>query len=196
MRLCASHSTARRLPRLYSQSRNSRAHKRTRRHGVDSRRRIFDGLHRPLGRFLHHGHDAIRQVEHTQPIIIAFMFLDGFWMDTNDVTNAKFEKFVEATGYKTVAEIAPTKRTISPPPRRKILSPVPRSFTPPGKPVPLDDYMQWWRYVHGANWRASQRGAGQQSLGAGKIIPWCRSPTPTTAAYAEMGGQAVAHGGR
>lgn len=30
--------------------------------------------------------------------------LDGFWMDEHEVTNAEFEKFVNATGYKTVAE--------------------------------------------------------------------------------------------
>jgi formylglycine-generating enzyme required for sulfatase activity len=35
--------------------------------------------------------------------------VDGFWMDQTDVTNAEFEKFVQATGYITVAERTPTK---------------------------------------------------------------------------------------
>jgi len=28
------------------------------------------------------------------------VYVDGFWMDTTDVTNAEFEKFVQATGYE------------------------------------------------------------------------------------------------
>ena len=35
--------------------------------------------------------------------------VDGFWMDKTVVTNEQFAKFVEATGYVTVAERAPTK---------------------------------------------------------------------------------------
>src|SRR6187401_1613871 len=30
--------------------------------------------------------------------------VDGFWIDQHEVTNAQFEKFVDATGYKTLAE--------------------------------------------------------------------------------------------
>ena len=30
--------------------------------------------------------------------------VDGFWMDEAEVTNAQFEKFVDATGYITTAE--------------------------------------------------------------------------------------------
>ncbi len=37
------------------------------------------------------------------------VYVDGFWMDATDVTNAEFEKFVKATGYVTIAERAPTK---------------------------------------------------------------------------------------
>src|SRR5215467_2261088 len=35
------------------------------------------------------------------------VMVDGFWMDTHTVTNARFRRFVEATGYVTVAERAP-----------------------------------------------------------------------------------------
>ena len=30
--------------------------------------------------------------------------VDGFWMDETEVTNEQFKKFVDATGYVTVAE--------------------------------------------------------------------------------------------
>src|SRR5690606_14561038 len=33
--------------------------------------------------------------------------VSGFWMDVNDVTNAEFRRFVEATGYVTTAEQKP-----------------------------------------------------------------------------------------
>src|SRR5215472_6825088 len=37
------------------------------------------------------------------------VYVTGFWMDVTDVTNEKFEQFVKATGYVTIAERAPTK---------------------------------------------------------------------------------------
>src|SRR5215470_7437403 len=36
------------------------------------------------------------------------VYVDGFWMDATELTNAEFEKFVEATGYVTIAERTPT----------------------------------------------------------------------------------------
>src|SRR6202044_1472535 len=35
------------------------------------------------------------------------VYVDGFFMDKTDVTNAQFTEFVKATGYVTVAEKAP-----------------------------------------------------------------------------------------
>ena len=35
--------------------------------------------------------------------------VDGFWMDATEVTNEQFARFVEATGYVTVAERTPTR---------------------------------------------------------------------------------------
>ena len=80
------------------------------------------------------------------------VYVDGFWMDTNDVTNEKFEQFVKATGYKTIAEIAPTKEQFPTAPPENLVAGS-TVFTPTTNTVPLDDYFQWWRYVHGANWR-------------------------------------------
>lgn len=80
------------------------------------------------------------------------VYVDGFWMDQTDVTNAEFEKFVKATGYITIAERVPTKEEFpTAPPENLVAGSV--VFTPTPGPVPLDDHFQWWRYVNGANWR-------------------------------------------
>jgi formylglycine-generating enzyme len=86
--------------------------------------------------------------------------LDGFWMDATEVTNAQFRVFVDATGYLTTAERAPTAEEIlaqSPPgtpsPDPSLLVPGSLVFAPPDHEVPLDDIRQWWRWTPGANWR-------------------------------------------
>ena len=38
--------------------------------------------------------------------------VDGFWIDRTPVTNREFRRFVAATGYVTVAEVAPTRNII------------------------------------------------------------------------------------
>jgi formylglycine-generating enzyme required for sulfatase activity len=78
--------------------------------------------------------------------------LDGFWMDETPVTNEQFAKFVEATGYKTVAERQPDPKDFpgAPP---ELLVPGSIVFTPPEHEVPLEEHLQWWKYVPGANWR-------------------------------------------
>jgi formylglycine-generating enzyme len=80
------------------------------------------------------------------------VYVDGFFMDKNDVTNAEFAKFVKATGYVTVAERTPKAEDFpGAPPENLVAGSV--VFAPPNHPVPLNDHMQWWSYVHGANWR-------------------------------------------
>jgi sulfatase modifying factor 1 len=80
------------------------------------------------------------------------VYVDGFWIDKTDVTNAQFARFVKATGYITVAERRPNPKDFPGVPPDKL---VPGSlvFAPPPNPVSLDDYSQWWSYVPGANWR-------------------------------------------
>jgi formylglycine-generating enzyme required for sulfatase activity len=81
--------------------------------------------------------------------------LDGFWIDRTDVTNAEFEKFVNATGYVTVAEKKPDPASMpGVPPQLLVAGAV--VFTKPANAVTLDDPSQWWRYVPGANWRHPQ----------------------------------------
>jgi formylglycine-generating enzyme required for sulfatase activity len=93
---------------------------------------------------------TMNAVNDAQPI--HRVYVDGFWMDKTDVTNEEFAKYVNATGYVTVAEIAPTKEQFpTAPPENLVAGSV--VFTPTSQPVPLNDYSQWWRYVKGANWR-------------------------------------------
>jgi formylglycine-generating enzyme len=80
------------------------------------------------------------------------VYVDGFWMDGTEVTNAQFGRFVEATGYVTLAERQPDPKEFRDVPPEKL---VPGSivFTPPDKEVSLDQPLSWWRYIPGANWR-------------------------------------------
>jgi sulfatase modifying factor 1 len=93
------------------------------------------------------GHEAM---EDARPI--HRVYVDGFWMDKTDVTNAQFEKFVNATGYVTVAERKPLAKDFPGVPAEKLVAGS-LVFTPPPNPVSLDDYSRWWSYVAGANWR-------------------------------------------
>jgi formylglycine-generating enzyme required for sulfatase activity len=80
------------------------------------------------------------------------VYVDGFWMDATEVTNQQFAQFVRATGYVTVAERTPRAEDFpGAPPENLVAGSV--LFSNPGHPVPLDDHLQWWSYVKGANWR-------------------------------------------
>jgi sulfatase modifying factor 1 len=80
------------------------------------------------------------------------VYVDGFWMDRTEVTNAQFAEFVKATGYQTVAdrEIKPGDFPGADPTKHFPGSAI---FSPPEGDVPLDDHYQWWKYVQGASWR-------------------------------------------
>ncbi len=80
------------------------------------------------------------------------IYVDGFWMDRTEVTNAEFARFVEATGYVTVAE-RPLRPEDFPGVPRQDLAPGSVVFSSPGHAVPLDSAHRWWRYVPGASWR-------------------------------------------
>jgi len=89
--------------------------------------------------------------------------LKGFWMDKTDVTNAQFAQFIKATGYVTTAERKPEWETLKvqlpmdavKPPDDQLV-PGAMVFVGTDRPVPLDDFSQWWRFIPGANWRHPQ----------------------------------------
>jgi formylglycine-generating enzyme required for sulfatase activity len=77
---------------------------------------------------------------------------DGFWIDQTPVTNRQFAQFVDATGYRTFAEIPPRSEDYpgAPPENLRAGSMV---FVGSTRPVRPDHAEMWWAFVHGADWR-------------------------------------------
>ena len=80
------------------------------------------------------------------------VYVDGFWMDTTELTNEQFASFVNATGYVTIAERAPTAVEFPGAPPENLVAGS-TVFTPTAEPVALNNHYVWWRYQKGANWR-------------------------------------------
>jgi formylglycine-generating enzyme len=80
------------------------------------------------------------------------VYVDGFFMDKTDVTNAEFARFVRATRYITVAERKPRAEDFPDAPPENLVAGL-VVFTAPNHPVLLNDQFQWWSYVKGADWR-------------------------------------------
>ena len=115
----------------------------------------------------------------------------SFWIDRTPVTNREFRRFVDATGYVTVAEIAPDPKDY-PGALPHMLKPGSLVFTPPRHPVDLNDWSQWWKFEFGANWRRPY-GRGQ-STQAWTTIRWCTSPSGCRG-LRRLGGQGTADRG-
>src|SRR5579883_2585629 len=81
--------------------------------------------------------------------------VSGFWMDACAVTNADFAAFVQATGYRTIAERPPDPAAY-PGARRELLKPGSLVFFMPRAPVNMNDIHSRWAYVPGASWRAPE----------------------------------------
>ncbi len=87
--------------------------------------------------------------------------VDGFFMDIHEVTNEQFVKFVDETGYVTVAEREidweEMKKQLpegTPKPHDSILQPGSLVFKKTKSSVTnLYDYSQWWEWKIGANWK-------------------------------------------
>lgn len=86
--------------------------------------------------------------------------VSGFWMDEAPVTNRQYQEFVNATGYVTMAERAPTLEEImsqlppgTPPPAKELLVPGSLVFVQPSRPLRRLHHNQWWRWVPGASWK-------------------------------------------
>jgi formylglycine-generating enzyme required for sulfatase activity len=78
--------------------------------------------------------------------------VDGFWIDRHEVTNAQFRQFVDATGYRTLAERGLDPKT-HPGMDKELLVPGSVVFIRPTDFRRGGRITQWWQYVAGANWR-------------------------------------------
>ena len=76
----------------------------------------------------------------------------GFWIDPYLVTNEQFSRFVEQTGYVTLAE-RPARAEDYPGALPEMLQPSSVVFRRPTRRVDLGNHYNWWTYVGGANWR-------------------------------------------
>jgi formylglycine-generating enzyme len=114
------------------------------------------------------------------------VYVDGFFMDKTDVTNAEFARFVKATGYVTIAERKPRAEDFpGAPPENLVAGAV--IFSPPDHMVPLTDHYQWWAYVHGANWRHPD--GPQTDLKGKENYPVVDVGYPDALAYAKWAGK-------
>ena len=138
------------------------------------------------------GSDADYSLENERPA--HQVHVNGFWIDTHDVTNAEFAKFVAATDYKTTAERPvewdDLKKQLSsgtPKPDDAKLAPGSLVFTRTDGPVDLSDVKNWWRWVPGANWQHPE-GPGSSIKGRDNF-PVTQVSWYDATAYAKWGGK-------
>ena len=89
--------------------------------------------------------------------------VDGFRIDRHAVTNKEFRRFVDATGYVTLAE-KPANAADYPGAQPEMLVPSSVVFRKSSGPVDLRNHYNWWTYVAGADWR-HPRGPGSSLQG-------------------------------
>ena len=112
--------------------------------------------------------------------------VDPFWMDRTEVTNDDFEKFVKATGYVTIAETKPRQEDFPEAPPENLVAGS-TVFVPTATPVRLENILQWWAYVPGADWR-HPTGPGSSIEGRGSY-PVVQIAYQDAAAYAKWAGK-------
>jgi len=128
--------------------------------------------------------------------------VNSFLMDMHEVTNREFMEFVNATGYRTVAEqkidwkiIKNQLPTGSPKPHDSLLAAGSLVFFQPKNILNTIDFSQWWKWVKGANWKNPfGSGGGIKGLENHPVVHisyqdaveyarWCKKRLPTEAEW-------------
>lgn len=145
----------------------------------------------PAGEFTM-GSDAAHALPNEKPA--HRVRISAFLLDKFPVTNEDFARFIEATGYKTVAERPvdweELKKQVppgTPKPSDEVLQPGSLVFHASQGPVPLDNMGNWWVWTTGANWRHPE-GPGSDLEGRGKH-PVVQIAWEDAAAYASWAGK-------
>jgi formylglycine-generating enzyme required for sulfatase activity len=116
--------------------------------------------------------------------------VDGFWMDRTEVTNAQFARFLEATGYKTIAERVPDLPK-HPDAKKELRVPFSAVFRPPtdktGEECLACGDTIWWVPTPGADWRHPE-GPGS-SIEGREDHPVVHIAWDDAVAYAEWAGK-------
>jgi formylglycine-generating enzyme required for sulfatase activity len=143
-----------------------------------------DGMRRLAGGTFTMGSDAFYPEERpTRRIAV-----EPFWIDEIPVTNRAFARFVEATGHRTVAEIAPNPADYPGMPP-ELARPGSLVFERTSGPVDLEDPGAWWHFRFGADWRRPL-GPGS-SLDGLEDHPVVHVAYPDAAAYAAWAGKSL-----
>ncbi len=114
--------------------------------------------------------------------------IDGFWIDSHEVTNRQFAAFVAATNHVTVAE-----KPVDPALFGVPLAQIPPDLLRPGSAVfrqpekASNAYVDWWAYVPGASWKKPYGPAGPDAQPQEPVVHL---------AYADMQAYARWRGGR
>jgi formylglycine-generating enzyme required for sulfatase activity len=99
--------------------------------------------------------------------------VDGFWVDRNPVTNARFAEFVEATGFITEAEKAPDPAAYPGAPPENLV-PGALVFNMTAGPVDLRNLTGWWTWTPGTDWRhPSGPGSSLEGLADHPVVQVC-----------------------
>ncbi|MEO8534757.1 MAG: formylglycine-generating enzyme family protein [Flavobacterium sp.] len=114
------------------------------------------------------------------------VYVDGYFMDETEVTNEEYAKFVKATGYITVAEQKPTQEEFPDAPTENLIAGS-VLFSPTPAAVNLNDFLQWWAYIGGTDWKHP---LGPESSIKGKEkYPVVQITYEDAAAYAKWAGK-------
>ena len=142
---------------------------------------VQDMLLIPGGRFIMGSDSHYPEERPAHPVAVS-----RFWIDTHQVSNGDFAKFVAATGYLTFAEREPDKENYpgAPP---ELLLPGSMVFDPPGAASATAN--TWWRYVAGAHWRQPE-GPGSTIAGR-EDLPVVHVTADDAAAYAAWAGKSL-----